>query len=51
MFCETANKISIINYFCRVIYDACLEWFDAVTDKKDKTEGKRPNRRICRKES
>ena len=25
-------------------YDVCLEWFDAVTDKKDKTEGKRPNR-------
>ena len=24
--------------FCRIIYDACLEWFGAVTHKKDKTE-------------
>ena len=35
--------------FCRVIYDVCLEWFGAVTDKKDKTEGKRPNRRQIQK--
>ena len=35
--------------FCRVIYDVCLEWFGAVTHKKDKTEGKRPNRRQIQK--
>ena len=38
-----------LSSFCRVIYDVCLEWFGAVTDKKDKTEGKRPNRRQIQK--
>ena len=33
-----------LSSFCRVIYDVCLEWFGAVTDKKDKTKRKRPNR-------
>ena len=33
-----------ITSFCRVIYDVCLERFGAVMHKKDKTEGKRPNR-------
>ena len=31
--------------FCRIIYDICLEWFSAVTHKKDKTGEKGPNRR------
>ena len=35
--------------FCRVIYDVCLERFGAVTHKKDKTEGKRPNGRQIQK--
>ena len=34
---------------CRVIYDICLEWFGAVTDKKDKTKGKRPKRQELQK--
>ena len=34
-----------LSSFCRIIYDVCLELSGAVTDKKDKTEGKRPNRR------
>ena len=38
-----------LSSFCRVIYDVCLEWFGAVTNKKDKTEGKRPNRRQIQK--
>ena len=33
-----------LSSFCRVIYGVCLEWFGALTDKKDKTEGKRQNR-------
>ena len=39
-----------ITSFCRVIYDVCLQWFGAVLHKKDKTEGKRPNRRQIQKE-
>ena len=34
-----------ITSFCRFTYDICLEWFRAVTHKKDKTEEIRPNRR------
>ena len=30
--------------FCRIIYDVCLEWFGAVTHKKDKTKKKQSNR-------
>ena len=29
-----------LSSFCRVIYDVCLEWFGAVTNKKDKTKRK-----------
>ena len=35
--------------FFRIIYDVCLEWFGAVTHKKDKTEEKRSNRRQIQK--
>ena len=35
--------------FCRIIYDVYLEWFGAVTHKKDKTEERRPNRRQIQK--
>ena len=41
-----------LSSFCRVIYDVCLEWFGAATDKKDKkdkTDGNRPNRRQIQK--
>ncbi len=34
-----------LSSFCRVIYDVCLEWFGAVTNKKDITEGKGLSRR------
>ena len=39
-----------ITFFCRIIYDVCLEWFGAVMHKKDKTKGKRPNRPQIQKE-
>ena len=38
-----------LSSFCRVIYDVCLEWFDAVMDKKDKTKRKWPNRQQIQK--
>ena len=38
-----------ITSFCRITYDICLEWFRAVTNKKDKTEEIRPNRRKIQK--
>ena len=37
-----------ITSFGRVIYDVCLEYFGAVTHKKNKTEGKQPNRQWIR---
>ena len=38
-----------LSSFCRVIHDVFLEWFGAVTNKKDKTERKRPNSRQIQK--
>ena len=38
-----------VTSFCRVIYDVCLEWFGEVTHKKEKNEGKRPNRQQIQK--
>ena len=35
--------------FCRITYGVCLEWFRAVTHKKDITEEIRPNRREIQK--